>query len=114
MLAVGVSGAVAGGLEQLHLDLEGGVGQLAQDLGLGDNLGGHQVEDQNVQRTDVLVQGPVLGHDEDVFSLQHRTGRQGIGNLDGHGTITSGCGSFPIAYHISAAGARARPPTLPA
>ena len=49
MVRVGVLGDVAGHLEQLHLDLEGGVGQLAQQLGLGDNFGGHQVEYEQVQ-----------------------------------------------------------------
>ena len=85
MLAVGVLGLVADGFEQLHVDLQGGVGQLAQDLCLGDDLGGHQIENQQIQRADILVQGPVLGHDENVFPLQHAGGGQGVWDADGHG-----------------------------
>ena len=54
MILVDVLGDVAGGLQQLHLHLEGGVGELAHELGLGDDLGGHEVEDEQLQRTDVL------------------------------------------------------------
>ena len=82
---VGVLGGVAPGLEQLDVDLEGGVGQLAQQLGLGDDFGGHQVEDEQVQGADVLVQGAALRHDKDILALQHAGGGEGVGNPNGHG-----------------------------
>lgn len=41
MAAVYVLGAVADGLQQLHLDLQGGVGEFPQQLRLGGDLGGH-------------------------------------------------------------------------
>ena len=44
MVGIGVLRHMAGGVQQLHLDLEGGVGQLAQQLSLRDDLGGHQVQ----------------------------------------------------------------------
>lgn len=48
MRHVGVMPHVAGCLQQLHLDLKRRVGQLAQQLGLGDDLGGHEVEDEHL------------------------------------------------------------------
>ena len=74
VVRVSVLGDVAGHLKQLHLDLERRVGQLAQQLGLSDDFGGHQIEDEQVQRAHVLVDGPVLGHNEDIFSLQRSSG----------------------------------------
>ena len=44
--AVHVLGAVAHGAQQFHLDLQGGVGKFPQELGLRDDLRGHQVQDQ--------------------------------------------------------------------
>ena len=90
MVGIGVLRGMAGHLEQLHLHLEGGVGQLAQQLGLGDNLGGHQVEQQQIQRAHVLMDGPVLGHDKDIFALQGSPGRQGVGNFDWHKSPSCG------------------------
>lgn len=85
VVSVRVLGDVAQGVEQLNLHLEGGVGQLAQQLGLRNDLGGHQIEDQQVQRADVLVHGPVFCHHKDILTLQRCGGREGVGDLDGHG-----------------------------
>ena len=110
VVGIGVLRDVAGGVQQLHLHLEGGVGQLAQQLGLCDDLGGHQVQDQKVQRAHVLVHGPVFRHDEDVFSLQRGPGRQGVWHFNRHGCcllhiiyIESNCIS---AYHNCCLSAR--------
>ena len=84
MAGIRILRGMAGHLEQLHLDLKWGIGQLAQKLSFGDNLGGHEVQDQQVERAHVLVDCPVLCHDKDVFSLQRSSGRQRIRNLDGH------------------------------
>ena len=85
VVLVDVLGTITGSPEQLYLDLEGRVGQLAQDLCLGDDLGGHQVEDEHLQGPDILVQSPVFGHDEDILPLQGGAGGEGVGNFDGHG-----------------------------
>ena len=84
MVGVRVLGGVAGHLQKLYLDLEGGVGQLAQQLGLRHDLGGHQVQDQKVEWAHVLVDGAVLRHHEDVFPLQRGAGGEGVGNFNGH------------------------------
>ena len=57
MLRGHVFGLVAGRLQQAHLYLERRVGQLAHDLRLGDDLRGHEVEQQHLQGADVLVHG---------------------------------------------------------
>ncbi len=46
------------------------IAQQAQQLCLGGDLGGHQVQDQNFQRTDMLRQRPLPVHDKDVFLVQ--------------------------------------------
>ncbi len=63
-----MGGGVAGRLQQGHMDLQGGVRQQTGNLGLGGDLGGHQVQDQDLQRADVLGSGPLPVHDEDIFS----------------------------------------------
>jgi hypothetical protein len=85
MGCVRVLGGVAPGLKELDIDLERRIRQLAQQLGLGDDLGGHQVEDEQVQGADVLMQGAALRHDEDILALQHAGGGERVGNSDGHG-----------------------------
>ena len=85
MFRVGVLRDMAEGVEQLHLYLQGGVGQLPQQLSLGHDLRGHQIQDQQLQRADVLVHGPVLCHDKDIFALQSGGGGQRVGNFDWHG-----------------------------
>ena len=84
MVLVGVVGLIAGGAQQLHRHLKRGVGELAQDLGFGYDLRGHQVQNEHIQWTDVLVHGPVFCHDEDILAFQRRTGGKGVWDLDGH------------------------------
>ena len=80
-----VLGIVRGRLQQADLDLQRRVRQLAHDLRLGDDFGGHEVQQQHLQGTDVLMHGAILGHDEDVLALQDVGGGQRIGDFDGHG-----------------------------
>jgi len=84
MLLRRMLGLMGGGLQKRQLHLQGRVAQKAGKLGLGDDLGGHQVEKQDLQRTDVLRDRAGLGHHKDVLFLQRAGGRKGIGNLDGH------------------------------
>lgn len=84
MILVRVLGLVAGRPQQLHLNLKRRVGQLSEQLGLGDDLGGHQIENQDAQGADVLMNGAVFRHDENVFTVQHGTGRKRIWDSDGH------------------------------
>ena len=74
-----VRGLVRLGTQQVHLHLQRRVGELAHDLRLGGDLGGHEVENEHAQWTDVLVQRAVLGHDKDVLALELRGGREASG-----------------------------------
>ena len=49
-----MGGGVAGRLQQGHVHLQRRVGQQPGNLGLGGDLGGHQVQDEQLQRADVL------------------------------------------------------------
>ena len=57
-------------LQQGHVHLQRRVGQQPGDLGLGGDLGGHQVQDQDLQRADMLGRCPLPVHDKDVFLVQ--------------------------------------------
>ena len=48
MAVIHVLGDVADGLQKFHLSLQGAVGKFAQQLGLRDDLGGHQVQNQQL------------------------------------------------------------------
>ena len=70
MIGIGMLRHIAGGLQELHIDLQRCVGQFAQKLGLCHDLGRHQIQDQHIQRPDILVHGTVFRHDENIFLLQ--------------------------------------------
>ena len=89
VLTGGVAGLVAADLKQLDVALNRGVAQQPEQLGLGFDLLGHQVEDRQPQRPDILGVRPFLVHDKDIFFLQHPCGGEGIRNIDWHRNETS-------------------------
>ncbi|MNT48016.1 hypothetical protein D3C72_1847760 [compost metagenome] len=70
--------------QQIHVHLQGRVGEHPHQLDLGLYLLGHQVEDEHPQRTDVLGDGPGFRHHEDVLLPQHFGGGQLVRDLDRH------------------------------
>ena len=78
---------VAGRLHQGHVHLNGGIGQQAGDLGLGGDLGRHQVEDEDLQRADVLGKGALTVHDEDIFVVEGVVSGQGLGDDQRHSVV---------------------------
>lgn len=74
-------------LEQFDLDLKGRVREFAQELRLRLDFRGHQVQDENAKRTDVLVDRAMLRHHEDVFALEYASGRKRVRDSDWHGQI---------------------------
>ena len=100
--------------QKLDIDLQGRVRELAQDLGLGDDLGRHEVQKQKAQRTDVLMHGAMLGDDEYVLVLQNAGCGKQIGDLDGHGgpfcRRDGGCfGSKTYSAHYTGASLKPKP-----
>ena len=63
----GMGGAVGGRLQKGQLHLQRAVGQQPGQLGLGDDLGRHQVQNQDAQRADILGVGALAVHDKDVL-----------------------------------------------
>ena len=76
-----IFGVVGLGLDEVDLDLDGRVGQTAQNLRLGHDFQWHQVKNGNAKRTNALRGRAVFGHDENVFALKNGTRRQAIGNF---------------------------------
>ena len=75
-------------VDQLQLHLQRRVGELAHDLRLGGDLGGHQVQDQDLQRADVLGKGALTMHDEDIFVVEGIVSRQGLGDDQRHSSYS--------------------------
>ena len=73
------------GVQERQVHLEGRVAEQAGKLGLGHDLGGHEVEQKNAQGAYVLRHGASFSDNEDIFAVQRFDGWQLIGNLDGHG-----------------------------
>ena len=71
-------------MEQGDFHLQRRVGKQAQELGFGRDLGGHEIQNSNTQRTNILMRGAVFIHDENIFALQSRAGGEGGGNFYRH------------------------------
>ena len=80
----GIFGGVTFGGEENGFDLDGRVAEQPEELRFRGFLGGHQVEDGDVQRANVLRQSAALIHDEDVFLGQNRRGGEAVGDVYGH------------------------------
>ena len=82
MLLGGIFGLVGAGMHQLQMYLQGGVAQQSGKLGFRCNLGGHQVQQNDLQGTDILGNRPVLGHYKNILLLQDIHCRKIVGNLN--------------------------------
>ena len=65
-------------------DTVSSIAQQPAQLGLRGDLGRHQIQQNDLQRTDILGQRPVLGHDKDILFLQGFCRRQTVGNFNRH------------------------------
>ena len=79
-----IFGGVRRHLQQLDIHLQRTVAKQAQELGFGGDFGGHEVEDEDFQRTDVLSERDLIGHDKDVLTLQYLDRGQIALNLNRH------------------------------
>ena len=56
-------------VQKLQMHLQRRVAEQSGKLCLGFDLGRHQIEDQNLQRTNILCCGTVFRHNEDILTL---------------------------------------------
>ena len=75
MVGIDMLRLVACRLQKFNVDLKRCVRQFAQELRLSHDFGWHQVQDQNVKWTDVLVHCAELRHDKYIFTFQNRSSR---------------------------------------
>ena len=78
----GVGRGVAGGLDQIDFNLQGGIGEAAEDLRFSDDFGGHQIKQCEAQRANILMEGAVFGHNENVFTFEDGARGQAVGNFN--------------------------------
>ena len=69
------------------MDLQGRIAQKAAELCLRNDFGGHQIQEHDLQRTDLLGLCPGLTHNKDIFLLQYFRCGQVIGYPDGQKAI---------------------------
>ena len=86
MVGADVGGLVRGGLHEVDLHLQRGLGDQAEQLGLRLDLLGHEVEDHQLERADTLTFRLGFLQREDAFRIEYGSGRQAAGDLDRHGS----------------------------
>ncbi len=79
-----ILGSMVFGMYQFNLDLQGRIGKQSQQMGFCGMLDGHNIQDHNALGPDILMYGPGLVHDENVFILENSSRRQIIGYIYGH------------------------------
>ena len=84
VLLGGVFGFMGAYLEQLHLHLQGGVAEHPEELGFGFYLFRHQVEQNNPQRSYVLMGGAVLVYGKYMFLTEQVNRGQSVRYGNGH------------------------------
>ena len=71
-------------LQQKDFHLQGRIGKAAENLCLGDDFGGHQVEQGDFQGANILMAGPLVRHDENALIGQGCGRRQIRTDIDRH------------------------------
>ena len=84
MCGGGVLALVRLGIDEGDVDLQRRVGQKAHELRFRLHLGGHQVQNGDLQRADVLREGALVVHDKYIFRLECGVRGDIAGNDDGH------------------------------
>ena len=74
-------------MQQRDINLQRRVAKQPQELKLGCYFPGHQVQDYDLQRSDILMIGPAFGHYEDVLILQRFDRRKLIRHFDRHTSL---------------------------
>lgn len=90
MFAGRVFGFVAVRVNEFQFYLKRRVAEQSRQLRFRGNLGRHEVQNEDLQRADVLRDGPRLIHDKNILGRQCFRGRQAVRDHNGHGVA-----SFP-------------------
>ena len=80
-----------GNHHELQVNLQRGIAEHTAKLGLRYDFGGHQIQKNNLQGSDVLGFCTGLLHNENIFVLQYSRGGKIIGYLNGHGCVLLMC-----------------------
>ena len=79
---------IAPSLQKFRLHLQGGIAQQAQKLRFGFNFSGHQVQNGNFQRADVLRRCALFRHYKYIFIFKDLPCGQFVWNLNRHGFVS--------------------------
>jgi hypothetical protein len=79
-----VRGLMRGDAHEVAAHLQRRLGDEAQNLGLGLDLGGHEVENCHPQRADLLALCDLFFESEDALLVQDLLGGQAVWDVDGH------------------------------
>ena len=90
-------------INKIHFDLKRAVSQQAQQLRFRDILDRHQVQNQNLQRTDILTVRPVSIHHKDVLPFKNMRCRQRIRYFYRHKSTSS---NIPLSAAVRQAPTR--------
>ena len=71
-------------LNQLDFHLQRRIAEKAGQLGFGGDFGGHQIQNADAQRTDILCGSPQLVHDKNVFAFKYAGGRERLWYFNRH------------------------------
>ena len=80
VLPGGMLGHSAADGDKLHVDLQRGIAQQTCKLRFGSNFGGHQIQNKNAQRTDILSCRALVVHNKNIFICQNPDSRQIAGD----------------------------------
>jgi hypothetical protein len=86
-----VRGLVRGDAHEVAAHLQRRLADEAEDLGLGLDLGGHEVEDDHPERANLLLGGRLFLEGEDSLLPQDLLGGKAIWDVDGHVCLLGWC-----------------------
>ena len=76
------------GGNQFKIYLKRRIAQNSRKLGLRIDFYGHEIQKQDLQRTDILRHGTGFRHEEDVFFFQRFCGGKLVWDFDRHGGLS--------------------------
>ena len=88
MVASNMASLMSFHVHQGYFHLQGSVSQKPQQLSFCGNLGRHEIDNGNLQGTNILLSSTLLCHDKYIFLFQHRTGWQVGLYLNRHSSLS--------------------------